>query len=104
MVSAPWIWPMMMSCLALGTCSTDTVAWRVCPPEPAAKLLRLSSSVRECAEFGVVAPATGAQNFRLPSGFFVIQGAVLPCSGLATLAAVPLSDLTGMVSFQPASL
>src|SRR5882757_8111402 len=102
MSSAPWIWPMMMSWLPEGAWATDSEARRVCEPVPALKLLRLSSSVRGCCEFGVVAPLTGAQNLRLPLLPRVSQGDEL-FAGLM-LAAVPFSDASGMVSFQPARL
>src|SRR5882757_7553188 len=99
MSSAPWICPIMMSGFALGTWPTDTAARKVCWPEPAVKYRKLTSSVRACWEFGVVTPATGAQNRTLPSSALVSHGFASSWVGL-TLAAVPLSLAFGIVSFQ----
>src|SRR5882757_2684140 len=100
--SAPWIWPMMMSLVSLGTWATDSAAVSVCGPLPASKLLRLLSSVRGCAEFLVVAPTAGAQNVRLPSGLAVSHGGVAAAGWM--IAALPFLPSSGMVSFQPSRL
>src|SRR5882757_5101981 len=99
MSSAPWIWPMMMSWLVDGAWPTDSEARSTCWPLPALKLFRLTSSVRGCSEFGVVAPLTGAQNLRQPELSRVSHGGALS-AGLM-LAAVPFSLALGRVSFQP---
>ena len=48
----PWIWPTMMS-FALGSFCMTKAPVSVCVPEPAVKLVRLTSSVRGCSEWGV---------------------------------------------------
>src|SRR3954451_22652602 len=99
MSSAPWIWAMITSLPCAGTWFTTTVAFRAWRSVPAAKLVRLSSSVRAWSEFFVVAPCTGAQNTSAPAGSVVRYGGV--GAAASTIAAWPLSFTVGSVSFQP---
>src|SRR5882757_150053 len=100
MFSAPWICPMMTSPPAAGTRDTATDAASVRRPlAPAVKLVRLFSSVLGCSEFGVLAPQTGAQNRRLPSGCRTSHGGKTTAGVM--LAASPVGPVSGRISFQP---
>src|SRR4051812_12992728 len=102
MSSAPWIWAMITSLPCAGTWFTTTVALRAWRSVPAAKLVRLSSSVRAWSEFFVVAPATGVQNTSAPAGSVVRYGGATTAGSM--MAASPFPFAVGSVSFQPASV